>query len=111
MRNLSKNRSKRLRKKLHIDEFQEFGFNLSFSLKDDLDAESLEAFVDEFILDAIENNGLVFGGGFNKNLNGFVALEKRGSVTDSHIEKVKSWLQSKSNVTNIEFGELVDAWI
>ena len=47
---LSKIRSKRLRKKLHLGDFQEFGLNLSFSLKDDLDAEALEAFADEFIL-------------------------------------------------------------
>lgn len=108
---MSKNRSKRLRKKLRIDEFQEFGFSLTVSLKDDLDAKSLEIFVDEFIFEAIENNGLVFGGGFNKDLNGFVALEKRGSVTVSHVAKVKSWLDSQPCVTNIRFGELVDAWI
>lgn len=88
MHNLNKSRSKRLRKKLRIDEFQELGFNLSVSLKDDLDAESLEAFVDEFIFEAIENNGLVFGGGFNKDLSGFAALEKRGSVTVSHVSLV-----------------------
>ncbi len=111
MHNLNKSRSKRLRKKLRIDEFQELGFNLSVSLKDDLDAESLEAFVDEFIFEAIENNGLVFGGGFNKDLSGFAALEKRGSVTVSHVAKVKSWLDSQPCVTNIRFGELVDAWV
>lgn len=86
-------------------------FHLSFSLKDELDAESLEAFIDEFILHAIENNGLVFGGGFNEELNGFVALEKRGSVTDSHIAKIKIWLDSKPNIINIKFGELVDSWV
>ncbi|MDP3306981.1 YggL family protein [Methylotenera sp.] len=108
---MSKNRSKRLRKKLHIGEFQELGFHLSFSLKDELDAESLEAFIDEFILHAIENNGLVFGGGFNEELNGFVALEKKGSVTDFHLAKIKVWLDSQPSVINIKFGELVDSWV
>lgn len=108
---MSKSRSKRLRKKLHVDEFQEFGFTLSFSLKNALDAEPLEAFTDEFISDAIENNGLVYGGGVGQESCGFVALDKRGSVTDAQIAKLKSWLQAQSNVTNIEFGTLVDAWV
>lgn len=108
---MSKSRSKRLRKKLHIGEFQELGLNLSFSLKDVLDAEALEAFADEFIFEAIENNGLVYGGCVGKESCGFVALEVRGSVTDVHIAKLKSWLQAKSNVTNIEIGALVDAWV
>lgn len=94
-----------------MDEFQEFVFNLSFSLKDDFPTQALEAFIDEFILDAIENNGLVYGGGIGQEFNGFIALDKRGSVADSHIAKVKSWLQAQSNVTNVEFGALVDAWV
>jgi uncharacterized protein len=108
---VSKNRSKRLRKKLHIGEFQEFGLNLSFSLKDALEAEALDTFIDEFILEAIENNGLVYGGGVGNETCGFVALEGQGSVTDAHIAKLKSWLQAQSNVTNIEIGALVDAWV
>lgn len=108
---MCKVRSKRLRKKLHVGEFQEFGLTLSFSLKDDLDAEALEAFTDEFILEAIENNCLVYGGGVGKESCGFVALEGRGSVTDAHIAKLKSWLQAQSNVKNIEFGALLDAWV
>lgn len=108
---MSKSRSKRLRKKLHVDEFQEFGFNLSFSLKESLAAEALEAFIDEFLLSAIERNGMVYGGGVGQEFCGFVALDKRGSVTDAHIAKVKNWLQAQSNVTKVEFGVLVDAWI
>lgn len=62
-------------------------------------------------MEAIENNGLVYGGGFGKEYCGFVALEGRGSVTDAHIAKLKSWLQAQSNVTNVEMGALVDAWV
>lgn len=59
----AKHRSRRLRKKLRIGEFQEFGFGVSFQLRPELPKEELENFWDAFILEAIERNGLVYGGG------------------------------------------------
>jgi uncharacterized protein YggL (DUF469 family) len=107
---MSKSRSRRLRKKLHLDEFQEFGFEISFSLPENLDSEELNDFFDQFITEAIENNGLVFGGGIGGNSEGFVTLGKRGSATEEHRERVKSWLSAHPLVADIQVGGLVDAW-
>jgi uncharacterized protein YggL (DUF469 family) len=59
---MSHHRSRRLRKKLHIDEFQELGFEVAFRLRDGLSADEMGAFWDAFIGDAIEGNGLLYGG-------------------------------------------------
>ena len=62
---------KRLRKKLHKGEFQEFGFNLEFDLKETND-EDFDKFLDDFIRDAIEGNGLECGGGGHTHHDYFV---------------------------------------
>ncbi|ODT84978.1 MAG: hypothetical protein ABS69_01445 [Nitrosomonadales bacterium SCN 54-20] len=106
---MSKSRSRRLRKKLHLDEFQQLGFEISFSLPENLDSEKLDDFFDQFITEAIENNDLWFGGGIGGNSGGFVTLERK-SATEEHRERVKSWLSAHPMVADIQIGELVDAW-
>jgi uncharacterized protein YggL (DUF469 family) len=107
---MSKNRSSRLRKKLHISEFQELGFEISFTLPENLDEERLDIFFDQFIEEAIENNSLQFGGGWGKDIVGFVTADQRRSVTEEHRTLVRSWLAAKAIVSDIRIGELVDAW-
>lgn len=107
---MSKSRSRRLRKKLHLNEFQEFGFEISFSLSENLDSEKLDDFFDQFITEVIENNSLVFGGGIGGNSGGFVTLSKRGSATEEHRGRVKSWLSAHPMIADVQIGELVDAW-
>ena len=46
---MATNRSRRLRKKLCVDEFQELGFELNLNYPDDLDDDAVEAFLDQFI--------------------------------------------------------------
>jgi uncharacterized protein YggL (DUF469 family) len=54
---------KRIRKKHHLGEFQELGFEISFDLGvSDDQAEEEDAFF-QFLEHAIEANGLYFGGG------------------------------------------------
>lgn len=53
----AKHRSRRLRKKLRVGEFQEIGFEASFQLRQELPKEELENLWDAFILEAIEWNG------------------------------------------------------
>jgi hypothetical protein len=108
---MSKNRSKRLRKKLHTGEFQELGFEISFSLPENLDSEAQDHFVDQFLAEAIESNGLLFGGGLGKDSEGFATLDKRRSATEEHRVRVRSWLAANPLVAGIHIGELVDAWV
>jgi uncharacterized protein YggL (DUF469 family) len=104
---MPKNRSKRLRKKLHVGEFQEFGFLISFNLPENLDHEVLDGFVDQFLTQAIENNGLMFGGIIN---DGFVTARKGSSASEEHRILVRNWLAAHPLVTEVQIGELVDAW-
>ena len=102
---------KRLRKKLFKGEFREMGFYLRFRLSEEITEEQLDAFLDQFLGEAIEANGLEFGGGGGRNeWQGFVALNRRGSVTDEHRQQVGRWLAEHPRVLDHEIGELRDAW-
>ncbi len=59
---MATNRSRRLRKKLCVDEFQELGFELNFHYKEGVDADAVNAFMLRFIDQAIEANELTYGG-------------------------------------------------
>lgn len=107
---MAKSRSKRLRKKLHVGEFTEYGFNINFELNKPVTDGEIEAFLDTFLDDLIEKNGLIYGGGFGVKFDGFVILEKRGSTTEEHRQLIKVWLESKKEIKNFQIGELVNAW-
>jgi len=104
---MATNRSRRLRKKLCVDEFQELGFELKLDLKDDLTVEEIDSFLDQFISEALEANGLDYVGGEDF---GLVCLAERGSVSEEQRAAVESWLKSRSELTKVEVSPLVDAW-
>ncbi|WP_241083805.1 50S ribosome-binding protein YggL, partial [Pseudomonas viridiflava] len=54
---MATNRSRRLRKKLCVDEFQELGFELNLDFKQELDDQAIDAFLDAFLKEAMEANG------------------------------------------------------
>lgn len=103
---MPKNRSRRLRKKLHVGEFQELGFVISFSLRPDLLEAQTVCFWDSFILEAIESHGLVFGGGSE----GFISARGRGTTTEAHREMVQAWLISRPEVVSAQSGSHIDSW-
>jgi uncharacterized protein YggL (DUF469 family) len=100
-------RNRRLRKKLHLGEFQQLGFEVSITLKPDLGIDALDHLLDEFILEAIEKNKLAFGGGTD---GGFITTWKRGSASEAHRATVENWLSQRSEVVSVTLGPLVDAW-
>lgn len=100
--NMAKKRNKRSRKKLHLGEFAELGFAVSFQFINTLQECEITKFLNLFITSAIESNDLIHGGGIGNTFYGFITLEKRGSVTKEQRQKVKSWLESSGNLTNIE---------
>ena len=102
-------RSRRLRKKLHIDEFQEFGFTVSFNFKEGTTVDVIDETLDDFIKEAIEPNGLAFDGGGYLNWEGIICLQKIGKCTEEHREIVIKWLEQRGLV-DVKASELFDVW-
>lgn len=84
---MAKHRNRRQRKKLRVGEFRELGFSVSAELQAPLSDQQRNALVDAFLEQCIEANGMLFGGGINEALDGYIVAEKnRSSVTDRHRE-------------------------
>ena len=98
---------KRLRKKKHVGEFQEFGAELEVMMHTGTDSDQ---FVDDFLVHAVESNGLQFGGGGGGlELRGFVELGRR-DVCAANLAKVTAWLAAEPRVESFTIGRPVDAW-
>ncbi|MGF6393595.1 YggL family protein [Pseudomonas plecoglossicida] len=104
---MATNRSRRLRKKLCVDEFQELGFELNLGFKEDLSDEAIDAFLDAFLAEAMDANGLDYVGGDDF---GLVCLANRGSVSEEQRATVEAWLKGRNELTTIEVSPLLDAW-
>jgi uncharacterized protein YggL (DUF469 family) len=98
-------RSKRLRKKLRIEEFQELGFAVGFRLSNELSPKDRDAFWIGFI-EQIELRGLAFGG----NEEGYVTKFGRGSATEEDRAAIRAWLEARPEVGSVALGDLEDAW-
>lgn len=104
---MATNRSRRLRKKLCVDEFQELGFELTLNFKADLSDQVIDSFVDQFLDDAIAGNGLDYVGGEDY---GLVCLAKRGSVNEEQRSAVEAWLKGRDELQGFEVSPLLDVW-
>jgi len=104
-------RSKRLRKKLFLDEFATYGFELECLFKEDVPEKQLSQFVDKFFIEAIAAKQLAFGGGLSsKRLSGFICSHHRyGSTTEEDKNNLLTWLTSQPEVSKVEAGNIIDA--
>ena len=98
---------KRLRKKLRLGEFREYGLEVSFRLADNAE---LDGFWDSFIGDVIEARGLICGGGCGRMWDVFVTRPGRRSATEDDRRDITAWLQRHSHVHDVRISPLVDAW-
>lgn len=105
----AKNRNRRLRKKLRVDEFQELGFDIAWKLADDTDSDSIDAFLDNFFSQVIEPNGLGFGGEGDILWHGLICTQDIGKCTDEHRAQVEKWLKD-NGATAVSVSELYDIW-
>lgn len=102
-------RSRRLRKKLYVDEFQVMGFEIAFDYALHNDESAVDAFLDSMI-EFVESCGLFVGGGIHERGSFFVVREGRyESTTAEDISAFTNWLKDQARVTNIESSGLVDA--
>ncbi|PKH25025.1 hypothetical protein CIG19_06490 [Enterobacterales bacterium CwR94] len=102
-------RSRRLRKKLHIDEFQELGFSIAWRFAEGTPEEQLDKTVDALIDEVIEPNGLAFDGSGYLAWEGLICLQQTGKCTDEHRELVRKWLNDKQ-LQDVQVSELFDVW-
>jgi hypothetical protein len=106
----TKPRSRRLRKKLHIGEFQEWGFSIEIRLTPGEEStfdQALDAW-----LGFVETHGWAFGGGGSvdeRNFNGFVSRSDRGSLTEEDHQIAETWLKETLWVKEGTVGPLQDA--
>ena len=107
----AKNRSKRLRKKLFVEEFKVQGFEVDMSFAESTTDEAMDVFFDDFLANVIEANELVFGGGGNKEgFSGFIIPSARyASVTEEHRKLLAEWFEKNGLVTEHSTSELMDA--
>lgn len=106
---MAANRSRRLRKKLRVDEFQEFGFDVNWTFNDSVTEEQIDAIVDQFIDEVIEPNALGYHGGGHKEWEGIIATQAIGKCTEENRAAVKAFFDAQP-VSDLEIGELYDIW-
>ncbi|QBH95405.1 DUF469 domain-containing protein [Limnobaculum zhutongyuii] len=100
-------RSRRLRKKMRIDEFQEIGFLISWAFPEGTVVEKIDATIDNFINDVFEAHDLSFEGGGYLKWDGLVCLQKIGKCTEEHRGIVTNWLEDKG-MLDVKASELMD---
>jgi uncharacterized protein YggL (DUF469 family) len=104
---MATHRSRRLRKKLCVDEFQELGFELSFHYKQGLGEEAVGDFMQRFASAVVEPNDLVYSG---CDEYGFIRLARRGSVSAEQRALIEGWLKQQSELMDFRASPLMDAW-
>ena len=84
---MAKNRSRRLRKKMHIDEFQELGFSVAWRFPEGTSEEQIDQTVNDLIEEVIEI----------------------GKCTEEHQAIVRKWLEARK-LEDVRTSELFDVW-
>ncbi|MDY7218818.1 50S ribosome-binding protein YggL [Denitrificimonas sp. JX-1] len=104
---MAKNRSRRLRKKLCVDEFQELGVELQMSYPEGTDDAVVEAFFADLVVEAVEAKGMALIGGEEFAI---VCSGKRGSVTEEQRAELEEWLKGRKELSAFEVSPLLDVW-
>lgn len=102
--------NKRLRKKKHLGEFRELGCHVCIRLDPTLSQEARNQLIASWVEEAIEAQGLLFGGGGARDWEGYVTPEARGSVTEAHRQTIASWLSARQGIAGYTVYPLSDAW-
>ncbi|MCH1917878.1 50S ribosome-binding protein YggL [Shewanella sp. A3A] len=102
-------RSRRLRKKLRVDEFQELGFDVAWRFPDTISEEEIDAQVDKFIAEVIEPRNLGFHGGGHRIWDGIIATQRIGKCTEEDRQAVEAFWKAQQ-VDEVNITELYDIW-
>jgi uncharacterized protein YggL (DUF469 family) len=96
--------NRRLRKKLHLGEFAEFGFEVGFGMLDPANEMHLLATLSNEVL---EPNGMSL---LHMGEGRIFVSSLESSLSDDARKRVNDWVMQQSNLSSYEVGPLVDAW-
>jgi uncharacterized protein YggL (DUF469 family) len=103
-------RSRRLRKKLYLDEFAILGFEFSCKI-DEVSEEDYDAFFDAFADQAEKRDLFVSIDGQEHQFEGFVTAGNRyGSASEDDRKAMEETLAAFNIVSDVVVGPLVDAF-
>lgn len=108
----SRNRSRRQRKKMHLAEFQDLGFEINFELDPSASAEQTEQTWDDLLAELLKADRYLFGGSNNTHKFSFW-IERRarqGRTDENDRTQVEAWLQARPEVVSLTIGPLRDGW-
>ena len=89
---------KRLRKKLHVKEFTEYGIEFEMKVTSPLKGEVFDKIMEDFVEDFVEGNNLFCGGGWDpkEKMSGFVIEVGRNiEKAKSYLPKLRKWFDDK----------------
>lgn len=103
-------RNRRQRKKLYLDEYTILGFDFSFTINMEQEAD-YDEFFDAFT-DLIDSRNLfVSVDGHDGKLEGFVTSGDRyGSATEEDRKAIEEALSAQSTISDVVTGRLLDAF-
>ncbi|GAC12028.1 YggL 50S ribosome-binding family protein [Paraglaciecola chathamensis] len=102
-------RNRRIRKKLHLDEWAILGFEFSCNLAEASEQE-YESFFNTFADVVIEQHLYITLNDESETLEGFVtSADRYGNATEEDKSAIESFLSGQSIVSDVKVGPLVDA--
>ncbi len=103
-------RNRRIRKKLFVDEFAVYGFEVHIQMHSD-DSVACDALINELV-EVIEARGLlVLGGGYGADFEGFVySAERYGSATEGDRQAIDHYLAAHTDIAAHRVGSLEDLY-
>ena len=100
--------NKRLRKKRHLSAFREWGAPLAVRRTH---PDGFDDFMEDFLEQAIEAQGVFFGGGgHHERFSGMIEVGRATDPIDACLRHVRDWLDARADVAQYVVGPRVDLW-
>jgi uncharacterized protein len=103
---------KRLRKKLHLKEYAEYGIEFELSGTEKVTENEFDTAIERFVFDFIEGNGLYCAGSWNlkeKKASFIVEIGALKEASELYAVKIRQWLETEHLKLLGEFA-LSDLW-
>ncbi|XNM62942.1 50S ribosome-binding protein YggL [Escherichia coli] len=106
---MAKNRSRRLRKKMHIDEFQEIGFSVAWRFPEGTSEEQIDQLSISLSMKSSSRTSWRLTAVGHLAWEGLICTQEIGKCTEEHQAQVRKWLEDRK-FEEVRTSELFDVW-